>query len=1554
MSSFQKNETVSITVKISGDEARNNLAILEKEAKSLERAIKEIPKGSAEWAELNKQLNANKDEQKKLRTEIGLTGLTYKQLQAEVRSLNKDLANMTPETVEFVEKSKRLQEVKGRLKEVAGQMNELAKPTAWDKIKTYMTAAFAVISIQNAINWLWSFAKSAIDVAANLSDSFGGVQKTTGMTAEEVKALNAEIKKIDTRTAQADLLKIAQIGGQMGLAKHEVMGFVESIDQTYVALGDDFTGGVEEVATKMGVLAGIFKETRDLKAGDAIDQVASSINELSANGKATAPVMTDFAIRIGALGNLAPEISQTLGLGAALQEFGLTAEIASSGLKAILTTGAKESERFAKQMRLTTKEVEDLLNTKPNEFLFELAKSFEGVAPVEVTQRLYNMKVRSNEASAVMNILAQNTKRVAELQGISKDAMEESTIAMAQAANGYKGLTEEQRVYSSVGKEFNTMNTTWRADMEKASKAVIALKEDLGAFLMPVVLALITTFVGFINILKAIPEFIVENKKWIVLLVGGLVSLNTANIAAAASALYYSAVEKGRLVVTQSLTLAQGLLNAAMRANPIGMVVMGITLLITAFVSVYEKSEKFRNSVNGLWEVVKTITVMWVEFGKALLTMDFGKMADLVANGAQRIADSFSKGYNKQNEAFKKSNDDYAKLADEREENAKKTSLKQSEAEILLNQLTNDTLTSQDEKALKKRQAQKKTAKEKEADDNKKALEMVAQMQAEHDAKVAESTLQTEEVKIEEKRRKRLKEINDSLADEKTKESARAAINRTADTEIAAVREKGNKKALEILAQMEAEHDSKVATNTLDKETAKIEEKRRKRLKEIEDSLADEKTKENARLIINRTADEALELAKKAFREKQIKEQEEAAKRMLAQNNYVREQEQKAEQTLYEWKLSQARRDATQTAAIKKEYADVQLRITQERLESEKAAEQAKAVATLEDTVQLSQALEDIEERFHTASLMATFDTAEKKKQIDLDLAQTKARNLKDYSDMFGSLLKGDLDAFMTIAGQKVKGHRDAWQEKLAMDMGSYEQGANMANQAVSFLNDLAQQKATRAIAEANRERDEKVAILNNELAVTESMIKSHSDYVQALKTAEKDRLSELQAALTSDTTTEEEKRQAMLKYYSDQFQQMKEAEEQKITDLQRLANMAKTEDEKRAIEEKIRLAENESAEKIRLAEEELEAKKQAIQDIEDFSAESSANMLDEAKTASEKQLEMADQEAVLKMEVKQDLEETIAAENRKARATEAAEKKKAWEAQKKADIATALITGALAVLKALANFFPLNIILAASAAVLTGVQVAKIKNQSMPSFAHGGFVAQGGPHGSSYGAGGIALVDRGSGREVGEMEGDEAIISKEQTAANWPVIQKMFANARTPGMKNAPVAGLPAFAQGGFVSPYWQKDMYLFGAKKKKKEAEAAAAAAEAEAAKAQKEAEAYGGDVSFDGSGAPGGDASGSAQTADAQAAHEAAQKQGEEQIKTLKGILEANEANGEAIAELGNVMLSVKDSVGSVRAAVEENTGATRGVEGAVRGNHNNHLLGEIIGRISALSA
>lgn len=60
-------------------------------------------------------------------------------------------------------------------------------------------------------------------------------------------------------------------------------------------------------------------------------------------------------------------------------------------------------------------------------------------------------------------------------------------------------------------------------------------------------------------------------------------------------------------VVQKAVTAAQWLMNAAMSANPIGLVIAAITALVAAFVALWNKSEAFREFWIGLWNKIKEV-----------------------------------------------------------------------------------------------------------------------------------------------------------------------------------------------------------------------------------------------------------------------------------------------------------------------------------------------------------------------------------------------------------------------------------------------------------------------------------------------------------------------------------------------------------------------------------------------------------------------------------------------------------------------------------------------------------------------------------------------------------------------------------------------------------------------------------------------------------------------------------------------------------------------------------------------------------------------------------
>ena len=72
------------------------------------------------------------------------------------------------------------------------------------------------------------------------------------------------------------------------------------------------------------------------------------------------------------------------------------------------------------------------------------------------------------------------------------------------------------------------------------------------------------------------------------------------------AAIAATAAEKGMTLAQYAAAAAQKVLNAAMSANPIGLVILAITALVTAFVYLWNNCEEFREFWINLWEKIKT------------------------------------------------------------------------------------------------------------------------------------------------------------------------------------------------------------------------------------------------------------------------------------------------------------------------------------------------------------------------------------------------------------------------------------------------------------------------------------------------------------------------------------------------------------------------------------------------------------------------------------------------------------------------------------------------------------------------------------------------------------------------------------------------------------------------------------------------------------------------------------------------------------------------------------------------------------------------------------
>lgn len=126
------------------------------------------------------------------------------------------------------------------------------------------------------------------------------------------------------------------------------------------------------------------------------------------------------------------------------------------------------------------------------------------------------------------------------------------------------------------------------------------LKAKLGSAVVPALQA-------YHKVLGTVTGFMSEHTTAVKVAVGVVGGLAAAVILVNAATMVWVAGQKVAMVATKLWAAAQWLLNAAMAANPIGLVVFALVALATALVVAWKKSETFRAIVIGAWNGIKSV-----------------------------------------------------------------------------------------------------------------------------------------------------------------------------------------------------------------------------------------------------------------------------------------------------------------------------------------------------------------------------------------------------------------------------------------------------------------------------------------------------------------------------------------------------------------------------------------------------------------------------------------------------------------------------------------------------------------------------------------------------------------------------------------------------------------------------------------------------------------------------------------------------------------------------------------------------------------------------------
>ena len=507
MSDINANATVTLTV--NGKQAQNMLEQLKKQASDLEERI---TKAAAAGDKV--QLKKLQRELRQTHRQIGqiesatqgvenimkrLDKASPKELNRTLKELKKSLNGIERGTDEWNKQCESIKRVKAEIANVNEELRETEKEHVGlvDRINGFVDKWGNIIAGVAAVGTgLVMAGRKAVNAFAEMDAEMANVRKFTGLADDEVKELNEDFKKMDTRTSREDLNKLAEEAGRLGKSSREdVLGFVKAADQINVAL-DELGDGATLTLSK---LTNIFGDEARLGTEKSLLAVGSVINDLSQNCTASAGYLAEFGKRMAGVGAQAGmTIPQIMAFAAVLDSQGQACEMSATALSQLIMNLFKEPSKIAKATGMDLDELNKALKRSTNEGLLMLLQKLKELGNMDVLAPVFkNMGENGARASQVLATLAGNVEMVKWQQEQATQSFEDAT---------------------SVTNEFNVQNSTVEAELDKARKRVTELAIELGEKLMPVMKHVISTTTLTLKAMSTTIDFLARNKEAIIVL----------------------------------------------------------------------------------------------------------------------------------------------------------------------------------------------------------------------------------------------------------------------------------------------------------------------------------------------------------------------------------------------------------------------------------------------------------------------------------------------------------------------------------------------------------------------------------------------------------------------------------------------------------------------------------------------------------------------------------------------------------------------------------------------------------------------------------------------------------------------------------------------------------------------------------------------------------------------------------------------------------------------------------------------------------------------------
>ena len=632
---------------------------------SLNKAEAELSRMESSLKDVNVQMEKSKTPLDKLNTELSNQGEKLKSLQIEYKNVvlsqgknsteAKNLASQIKSLNNDIRDNKdKLNAAEKATEQLGDEMNSTKNQTS--KLSEGFTVMKGVIAnlASDAVRMLGrnlaSAVKSVVSGGIEFESAFAGVRKTVNATDEEFEQFESGLRSMSTQmpTTASELSGIAEAAGQLGIKNENLLSFTE----TMANLGVATNMSSDEAATALARLANITGMNQQ-----NFDRLGSSIVALGNNFATTESEVTQMALNISAAGSqVGMTEADILGVAAALSSLGLEAQGGGTAIsRAIIMmanaceTGSSELEYFAKAAGMSTAEFQKYFAEDATGALTAFISGLGNLQDESALQFLDEMGISetrlrdallraSNANDLFTNAIKTSNEAWSENTALTNEAQQryattESKVQILKNTFSEMGLT----LYDKVQEPLQNAASKLTEFFQKASESG-ALKDaldKLSGSAGTLIEGISEMVVNLLPPLMNLISWMIDNSGLLSVALGGIVAAMLAikavnfvseigdaftqmqsfggKILDVASNLDFMRIKEVALTVAQgAVTAAQWLMNAAMSANPIGLIITAIGALVGAFILLWNNSEDFRNFWIGLWENVQAaFSVAW-------------------------------------------------------------------------------------------------------------------------------------------------------------------------------------------------------------------------------------------------------------------------------------------------------------------------------------------------------------------------------------------------------------------------------------------------------------------------------------------------------------------------------------------------------------------------------------------------------------------------------------------------------------------------------------------------------------------------------------------------------------------------------------------------------------------------------------------------------------------------------------------------------------------------------------------------------------------------------